>query len=106
MPLYDFNCPNHGKFSRLVPLAKRNEPIACPNCECIAERLMSAPRLALMDSRNRTAWERNERSAHEPMLRKKHSCTHTHHNDQHANPSERPQLKSGSANARPWMLGH
>jgi hypothetical protein len=29
MPLYDFHCDAGHRFERVVPLAQRNEPIAC-----------------------------------------------------------------------------
>ena len=106
MPLYDYSCPQHGNFSRLLPLARRNEEIGCPDCGGLSERVISAPRLALMNPQNRNAWERNERSAHEPLSAKKHSCSHHHHGTEHKHHAKQTELKRGAINGRPWMLGH
>ncbi len=41
MPMYDFECPEHHRFERVVPLDVRNEPIACdePGCAQRATRV-------------------------------------------------------------------
>lgn len=106
MPLYDYSCPQHGNFSSLLPIAKRNEKMVCPNCGSSSERVISAPRLAIMNPNNRNAWERNERSAHEPISSKKHACGHSHHAAEKNHESHQPEWKQTSRNTRPWMLGH
>ena len=106
MPLYDYSCEQHGIFSSLLPIAKRDDGVTCPDCGNLSERVISAPRLALMNPQNRNAWERNERSAHEPLKAKKHACGHHHHHDGHSHGPQTPALKQGATSARPWMLGH
>ncbi|MEQ8662620.1 MAG: zinc ribbon domain-containing protein [Gammaproteobacteria bacterium] len=66
MPVYEFACPEHGRTSELRAIAARDAPAACPSCGSVAARVVSAPRLQVMSATNRSAWERNERSAHEP----------------------------------------
>lgn len=107
MPVYDYHCSECSiEFTELRPMAQSAEPSACPDCDSLAPRLISAPRLAVLTATQRKAHQVNERSAHEPRALKKHvcgsSCSHTHT----SNTEAKPALKQGSANARPWMLGH
>ena len=66
MPIYEYVCAACGPFSQLRKVAEYEQPAQCPECQRQAPRVISAPRLALMEVGNRSAWERNERSAHEP----------------------------------------
>ncbi|MGM0552271.1 MAG: FmdB family zinc ribbon protein [Pseudomonadota bacterium] len=114
MPLYDYRCPNCGDFSDFGRLAESSAPHACPTCGSEAARVISAPRLSLMDPSNRQRWERNERSQHAPQKVRRSSCgcsgTHTCGSRQasdtkgEANPA--PLQKQTRKTARPWMLGH
>lgn len=108
MPMYDYHCCGCGAFSALRPLSEYRDPMHCPSCGGEASRVISAPNLAIMTPGNRTAWERNERSAHEPRRGScsSGSCGHTHH---HAKPdaaAAAAPIKKPSAQTRPWMLGH
>lgn len=107
MPIYEFNCQTHGEFSYQTEIAKRNDDHFCPTCGSLAERVISAPSLALMSSNNRQAWARNEKSAHEPQHKKKHvcssSCNHSHSNTTNSNNSN---FMQSPTKGRPWMLGH
>ena len=109
MPMYDYHCDSCGGFSALRPLSEFREPMACPSCSAIATRVISAPNLAVMSASNRAAWERNERSAHEP---RRGSCSsgtcghsHHHHHNKPAAPGAAP-IKKPASQTRPWMLGH
>ena len=104
MPIYEFQCPQHGTFSALRSVALRNQDASCPECGHDASRLLSAPSLAIMSRENRSAWERNEKSAHEPRRQRKHVCTSAcnHSKSEHT----KPKYMAGSASSRPWMLGH
>jgi putative FmdB family regulatory protein len=113
MPTYDYACGACGGFDAIRALALRNEPAACPDCGGASPRvLVSAPRLALMDSGTRSAVQTNERAQHEPRrsaeyARLKHpagcgccssskrSATTTAANGNKAFPSRRP-----------WMISH
>lgn len=107
MPMYDYHCEACGDFSALRPLSEYREPMRCPDCGTVATRVISAPNLAVMSAANRTAWERNERSAHEPRRGSCSSgtCGHSHH---HARPAATAaaSLKKPATQTRPWMLGH
>lgn len=115
MPMYDYHCDGCGNFSALRPLAEYREPMRCPHCNATATRVIAAPNLACMSASNRTAWERNERSAHEPRRGgcASGNCGHAHH---HTKPgassiAPKPSLITTastprSSGSRPWMLGH
>ncbi len=107
MPVYDFRCNEcNTEFSELRPMARSGEPSTCPDCEAIAPRLISAPRLAVMTATQRTAHQVNERSAHEPRMHKQHVCSSGCAHGSSAGDTAKPALKQGKANQRPWMIGH
>ncbi|MDX6752639.1 zinc ribbon domain-containing protein [Geminicoccaceae bacterium 1502E] len=69
MPIYEFQCPSHGPFEAMRPMARFADPCDCPQCGAPAPRiLLTAPRLASMEGRARKAHAMNERSAHQPRL--------------------------------------
>ncbi len=106
MPMYEYHCEECGDFSALRPMSEYREPMPCPLCNAAAVRVISAPSLAVMTSGNRTAWERNERSAHEPRRSScsSGSCGHAHHSSK---PAAAPKaINKKPSQSRPWMLGH
>ncbi len=105
MPLYEYSCDRHGLFTEMLSISNRNQLASCPTCGKAAARIVSAPKLALMSTANRQAWERNEKSAHEPSIKRKHSCNHDSHNGSCAH-NHQAKYKRASSNSRPWMLGH
>lgn len=115
MPLYNYTCKTHGEFVELRPISERNSLVRCPFCNELATRSITAPNLSIMTTANRTAWQRNEKSMHEPKRVHKHShaCSHGHdhkhdhkHDHENSASSNHTQFKTGSAGSRPWMLGH
>ena len=66
--LYDYDCGKCGSFSDLQPMSRASEAISCPNCGEPADRIVCAPFVANMNSHNRIAHQRNEKSAHEPQV--------------------------------------
>ena len=105
MPIYEYECKKHGVFSLLKGISNRNDNTECPSCGHSSTRVMSKPALSLMSASNRSAWERNEKSAHEPVRRKKHVCNHSCNHSNHSEKSHEKYIKP-SPGARPWMLGH
>ena len=116
MPTYDYDCPSCGGFEAFRSLSERNEAARCPDCGTASPRVFAtAPRLALMASSTRTAYETNERARHEPKSsrdyqrlrhpagcgccsggsKSKPSATLTAANGNKAFPSKRP-----------WMISH
>ena len=41
MPIYEYSCPEHGRFEELRPVEARTIPALCPECDKISERVMS-----------------------------------------------------------------
>jgi len=107
MPVYEFRCSACScEFSELRPMARSSEPSICPECQSAAPRLISAPRLAVLTTSQRTAHQVNERSANEPRAMKKHvcssGCSHTHAPAQ----ENKTALRQSKSTSRPWMIGH
>ncbi len=73
MPMYEYYC--HGcdnEFTMLRPMSECSEPASCTVCGEAAPRQISAPRLATMSAERRFAHQTNERSQHEPRVRRGH----------------------------------
>lgn len=45
MPLYEYRCDAHGKFSGWAKMAERHMPQACPCCGMFSTYTISAPRV-------------------------------------------------------------
>jgi putative FmdB family regulatory protein len=45
MPLYNYECPNHGRISGWAPMSESAEPAQCPTCGVPAPRALSRPRV-------------------------------------------------------------
>lgn len=106
MPVYDYQCDECDcEFTMLMPMSRSSEPMPCPSCDQVAQRVISAPHLSTMRSDIRAAHQTNERSAHEPKMMKGHRCGAgcSHQSDSKSN---QPTLKQVSSAKRPWMLGH
>ena len=108
MPLYEYHCADCGPFTQLRTLDQSSGPAKCPECGTWSAKVFSVINLRSMRPANRTAHERNERSAHAPHACGS-GCSHGHAKPkQRAKPpGEKPALQfSTKANSRPWMLGH
>ena len=114
MPLYSYSCERCGTFEALKKMSQATDPGFCTQCGGSARRVIEAPFLSTMSKNRRIAHERNEKSAHEPVVmtrdqlqrsgRKRsgvlaqqgHECHGHHHNSGHHVHRSR----------RPWMIGH
>lgn len=118
MPIYDYRCDICGDFEAWGKMSTSSAPAQCEVCGGDADRIITAPSLAMLGSKQRIAHERNEKSAHEPKITKRSSCgcsgSHTCSTTP-AKSSEKNKKKVASSNglkmqtkktARPWMLGH
>jgi len=111
MPVYEYECVAHGAFDAVQPLSAYREPLPCPECGAAAARVvLSSVALACMPSAVRSARQRNERSAHEPLSSResKHgkgcSCC-SGHSVNNATKLARDGSKTFPTK-RPWMIGH
>ena len=106
MPLYDYDCKACGPFRDWAAMAEYKQPRACPQCNTLAGRSLSAPHCRSGNTAQRYKAEAfNERSAHEPKTVShvgefgKHADRDGHRHHAHS----RAKLKK---NDRPWMIGH
>ncbi|MEA5471989.1 zinc ribbon domain-containing protein [Spirulina sp. 06S082] len=86
MPLYEFRCDTCGEFEALRALAEFDNPMYCPTCNAIAQRIFCAPNINLNAGSL-------PRSSPEPRLVKQKSSP--------ASPRYQ-SIKSG----RPWAISH
>lgn len=108
MPVYEFECRDCGPFTELRRLDRSSLPANCPACGELSPKVFSVINLRAMRPENRTAHERNERSAHAPHVCGS-GCSHGHAKPKPRakKPSDKPALQySTKPNSRPWMLGH
>jgi len=68
MPTYTFNCVRCGDFTEMRSMQLADAPAACALCGGTAQRVFVAPYVSRMNPALRRAYERNERSAHEPRV--------------------------------------
>ncbi len=97
MPIYEYDCAEHGVFERMRPMAECSEPAACPACGVEGPRVLSAVRLAVMSASARESHRRNEVSQHSPR------CGHKHAPKPSAAERRRPKRYQGP---RPWVVEH
>lgn len=45
MPIYEYQCPEHGKFSNWARIDDRHTPTPCNQCGVLAPFVISAPRV-------------------------------------------------------------
>ena len=107
MPVYEYNCEECGPFTKMRSLDMSSAPANCPECGTSSPKIFSVINLRAMRPENRTAWERNERSAHAPHVCGA-GCSHGPSKPQRATkPGEKPAMQASTKqNSRPWMLGH
>ncbi len=112
MPVYEYVCSSCGVFSALRKMSEAKQPACCETCGAVSPRIMSAPRLAVLEKSQRNAHERNEKSANEPNVGRRSSCgctgAHTCNTTTKVNPETGKaalQMQTKKT-ARPWMLSH
>lgn len=107
MPVYEYECRRCGTFQEFRAMEARAADAACPDCGRPSARVLSVPRLALMDAGRRQAHTVNERSRHEPRVGAKHACGAGCGCGRPAGARpEKPLPRKRRSPPRPWMLGH
>lgn len=98
MPIYEFECADHGTFELTRSMAQVREPAPCPGCGALGKRLLSAPNLATGSAVGLRAAAINERSQHEPRIVKREAAKPS------GEPAKRPVHVSHGG--YPWAIGH
>lgn len=96
MPLYEYECREHGVFELVRPMAESRLGAPCPRCGLLSARILSTPARLCLPRATRVAHERNERSRHEPKLVQREAVS--------SSPVQSPPLRHGGG--RPWALEH
>jgi putative FmdB family regulatory protein len=100
VPLYEYECREHGVFDLVRSLSDWKSRGRCPRCENEAERILSAPAVSRMARSDVIAHDRNERSRHEPRVAERPAEP-----SPRAPPPAAPLLCSYNG-PRPWAIEH
>jgi putative FmdB family regulatory protein len=105
MPIYDYECAEHGTFEMARPMSQSGNAGVCPDCGSASNRIITAPRLRTLGPLTRMSMERNEKSRHSP-----HVCTSGCSHKaapaaQNTDRSGKPKLISYRG-PRPWVVEH
>lgn len=121
MPIYEFECTTHGCFDELRGFAESSQPAACPVCAVSCERVVSLPRLPVMDRGLVKAQDRNEKSRHEPAVhkgnlqehavfkgkaRRGHVCSSSCNHGGKSAEENKSQSLTTYKGPRPWVIEH
>jgi putative FmdB family regulatory protein len=94
MPLYEYECADHGVFESQRAMSDYASAGTCPTCGRVAPRIVSLSGGACVERSERIARDRNEQSRHEPSFVSRQ-----------ARPVRHGAMGS-SQHGRPWALGH
>lgn len=117
MPVYDYKCREHGLFNTLATMADSAKPAECPTCKVLSPRvIVLPPEIAAMNSADRAAQDRNEKSRHEPVFS---TADRRAHDKEHSRACGCGSPKLGKSmlfytadgkkmfpSMRPWMISH
>jgi putative FmdB family regulatory protein len=95
MPIYEYECREHGVFELARKVADSGAAGGCPVCLQASPRIVSAPSLGRLERSQVRAIERNEKSRHEPQVVR---------TEPRSAPEHRPLRSAGGG--YPWALGH
>ncbi|MCR9213729.1 MAG: zinc ribbon domain-containing protein [Proteobacteria bacterium] len=109
MAIYSYYCKDCGPFEDMAPISDYDKPGSCPSCSASSERMISTPRLSVMEAGKRHAHATNERSSHEPKT-SSHGpgCGCCGGGSKKINSSTlyRPDGSKSFPSKRPWMISH
>jgi putative FmdB family regulatory protein len=100
MPIYEYECLEHGLFEELRPMLRSSEGASCPECAAASPRVLSATHTNVVPRAVSIAHARNEKSQHAPEV-----CTQGHHHPKPKIP-RRPGQAQVYRGKRPWVMEH
>ncbi|MEL6196813.1 MAG: zinc ribbon domain-containing protein [Pseudomonadota bacterium] len=110
MPLYEYDCAEHGRFEERRPMAEFDQPCACPACGTPAPRATALPRMAVLSAGDRHAHATNERAQHEPKSTRSHGHVHGPNcgcgSAKKTGTMHRADGSKSFPAKRPWMISH
>jgi putative FmdB family regulatory protein len=95
MPLYEYECEDHGVFEEARRIAESADDSTCPVCHGTARRIVSATNLGRLERSQVKAMDRNERSRHEPRIVRTETMKES-----------RPPPLRAAHGGYPWAIGH
>lgn len=108
MPIYEYNCKEHGIFETYRPVGLHAHPAPCSECGMLAPRAYSLTQEHKMDPLKKKAIDRNIKNQFEPHVCGS-GCDHDH-DDPYSHgpaPSSRPKEAQQVYNGpRPWVIEH
>jgi putative FmdB family regulatory protein len=110
MPIYEFECPEHGVFEELRSISECSTPALCQGCGALAARILSRPNLAALPRSEVIARDRNEKSRFEPTVSNGPSLptegrSRSVHKHKHE-PAKKPGEACVYSGPRPWVIEH
>ncbi len=121
MPVYEYECDNHGRFDELRRLDENQLPADCPICGAACGRVVSLCCAPVLAATTVKAMDRNEKSSHEPAIhagnlaehpvfkgkaRRGHVCTSSCRHDAAAVAERKAQSFLTYNGPRPWVVEH
>jgi putative FmdB family regulatory protein len=103
VPLYEYECREHGLFELIQSVSQSGQPAPCPACALPGARVLSVPHLCAMSRSQLLARDRNERSQYEPRVSRTPDG-HVHHAAQSS--PQKPAPLQAYHGRRPWVIEH
>lgn len=106
MPIYEYNCKEHGIFEMYRPVGLNKHPAPCHECGKLSVRAMSLTQKSVMDPVQVKAMDRNIKSQFEPHVCGS-GCDHDHPHSHGPAPSSRPKPRQQVYQGpRSWVIEH
>ena len=102
MPVYEYDCVDHGVFDEWRAMSESQAAATCRACGRQAPRIVSLPNLRSMVPSDVRARDRNERSQHEPKVLSGAAIGGRRAEGN----AEGGSVAHTASPGRPWMMGH
>lgn len=110
MPVYEYECADHGVFEAVAPMDRFRDPCICPECGGESIRVLrTPPQLGAANRSSIKAHGVNERAADSPKRTSTHGpgCSCCSGSKKSSRKTlTRPDGSKSFPGARPWMISH